>query len=206
MFITISRQYGSGGSEVARLVAEALGWTVVDDAFVDQLSERSGLDPDDVVGLEERVPTFLERLAQSSALSFPEYLSSTPEVMEEPGELRLAKLSRQLVEELGRRDRLVFVGRASAAVLARATGSLHVRLVASETYRVRYAIERLGVAEAEAPSLLATTDRNRERYHQEFYGRDWSDPVLYHMVLNTELLGTRGAAKLIESQARELGW
>ncbi len=42
MFITISRQYAAGGSEVARLVAEALAWTVVDDAFIERLSERSG--------------------------------------------------------------------------------------------------------------------------------------------------------------------
>lgn len=206
MFITISRQYAAGGSEVARLVAGALAWTVVDDAFVDRLSERSGLTPDDVASLEERVPSFLERLAQSSALSFPEYLSSTPEVMEEPGELKLAKLSRQLVAELGRSDRMVLVGRASAAVLAQASDVLHVRVVASEAYRVRNAIEFLGVAEAEARAVLESSDRNRENYHREFYGRDWSNPVLYHMVLNTELLGYDGAAKLIEARARALGW
>lgn len=206
MFITISRQYAAGGSAVAGLVAEALGWTVIDDAFIGRLSERSGLAPDDVASLEERVPTFLERLAQSTALSFPEYLSSTPEVMEEPGELKLAKMSRQLVAELGRRNRMVLVGRASAAVLARESDALHVRVVASEAYRIRNAIEHLGISEAEAPRTLETTDRNRERYHREVYARDWSDPSLYHMVLNTELLGVDGAAKVIEARARDLGW
>ena len=206
MFITISRQYAAGGSEVASLVAEALGWTVVDDAFIERLSERSGLEPADVASLEERVPTFLERLTQSSAMSIPEYLSASPGAMEEPGELKLAKMTRHLVEELGRRNRMVLVGRASAAVLARAADALHVRLVASEAHRIRNAIERLGVAEADAHRILETTDRNREDYHREFYDRDWSDPVLYHMVLNTELLGVAGAAKLIEARARELGW
>jgi cytidylate kinase len=206
MFITISRQYAAGGSEVARLVADALAWTVVDDDFVERLSERSGLTPDDVAGLEERVPTFLERMAQSSALTFPEYMSTTPDMMEEPGALKLAKISRQLVAELGRNDRMVFVGRASAAVLARVTDVLHVRLVASVDSRVRHAIDRLGVAESDARKVLDTTDRNRERYHRELYGRDWSDPVLYHVVLNTGLLGTDGAAKLIVARARDLGW
>jgi len=206
MFITLSRQYAAGGSEVAAGVADALGWTVVDDAFVDRLSERSGLTPADVASLEERVPTFLERLAQSSALSFPEYLSATPEVLEEPGELKLAKLSRELVAELGRRDRMVFVGRACAAVLGRETDALHVRLVASQAHRARYAVESLGVAEGEVEALLETTDRNRERYHREFYQRDWSDPVLYHMILNTEWLGLEGAAQVIVARARELGW
>jgi len=206
MFITISRQYASGGSDVAAIVAEALGWTVIDDDFVDRLSERSGLTPDDVASLEERVPTFLERLAQSSALSFPEYLSTTPEVLDEPGELKLAKLSRELVAELGRRDRMVFVGRACAAVLGREADALHVRLVASADFRVRYAVEHLGVAKEEAEGLLETTDHNRERYHREFYQRDWSDPTLYHFVLNTEWLGIEAAARVVVARAKELGW
>lgn len=206
MFITISRQYAAGGSKVASLVAAALDWTVVDDDFVEQLSARSGLTPDDVAGLEERVPTFFERMAQSSALSFPEYMSQTPELLEEPTALKLAKISRQLVSELGRNDRMVFVGRASAAVLVRVTDVLHVRLVASEAHRIRNAVDRLGVPEAEASKVLDTTDRNRERYHRELYNRDWNDPVLYHLVLNTELLGVDGAAKLIVARARDLGW
>ena len=81
-----------------------------------------------------------------------------------------------------------------------------MRLAVSEAYRIRQAIERLGVAAADAQRVLETTDRNRERCHREFYGRDWSDPVLYHMVLNTELLGVDGAARLIEARARDLGW
>ena len=46
MLITISRRYGAGGSEVARLVADSLGWRVVDNAFVDAVAERAGLPPD----------------------------------------------------------------------------------------------------------------------------------------------------------------
>ena len=206
MFITISRQYAAGGSEVASLVAATLDWTVVDDDFVEQLSVRSGLTPDDVAALEERVPTFFERMAQSTALSFPEYMSQTPELLEEPSALKLAKISRQLVAELGRNDRMVFVGRASAAVLAQVTDVLHVRLVASEAHRIRNAVDRLGVPEADASKVLDTTDRNRERYHRKLYGRDWNDPVLYHLVLNTELLGVDGAARLIVARARDLGW
>ena len=71
MFITISRQYAAGGSRVAALVAKKLVWSVVDNAFIDEIASRTGYARDDVENLEERVPSFLERLAQSSALSFP---------------------------------------------------------------------------------------------------------------------------------------
>ena len=207
MFVTISRQYAAGGSQVASLVAEALGWDVVDTALMDQLSERSGLSREEVAELDERVPTFLERFAQSTALSFPEYLASTPDALEEPHAEKLARISRDLVAEMGRQDRMVMVGRAAAAVLARETGAIHVRVVASREYRLKAAVERLGVDPKEAGATLDDTDHNRDRYHREYYDRDWNDPELYHMLLNTELLGgPERAAELVVAHARALGW
>jgi cytidylate kinase len=206
MVITISRQYLAGGSEVAASVAEALGWTVVDDALIDAVAERSGFTPEDVESLEESVPSFLERFAQSSALSSPENLLSTPNAIDGPATLRLAHVTREVIEELGRRDRLVFVGRAAAAVLASERNAIHCRLVASMPFRVREAMRRLDLDEADATSAVVERDEGRERYHRENFGRDWNDPVNYHLVLNTELLGRAGAAELVVTRARALGW
>ena len=206
MVITISRQYMAGGSDVASRVAEALGWTVVDDALIDAVAERSGFSPEDVKTLEERVPSFMERFAQSSALSSPENLLSTPSAIEEPATIQLAHVTRAVIEELGGRERLVFVGRAAAAVLARERNAIHVRLVASLESRVQEAIRQLGVSEDEARATVEERDRGRERYHKELFGRDWNDSVNYHLVLNTEILGRAGAAELIVARARALGW
>lgn len=206
MFITISRQFAAGGSEVARRVAEELEWSVVDDAFVEEIARRTGYSREEIIGLEERAPSFMERLTQSVALSAPENLITTPELIEPPEVVRLAHVTREIVQELGRRDRIVLVGRAAAAVLESDRDAIHARLVAAASYRVRQAVERLGHTESEALAHLEETDRNRERYHQEFYDRDWNDPVHYHMVLNTEWLGTDGAVGLIVARVRQLGW
>ena len=206
MFITISRQFAAGGSEVSRRVAEELGWKVVDDAFIEEIAARTGYTPEDIKGLEERVPSFMERFAQSSAISLPENLLSSPSWIDQPDTIKLAHVSRELVQELGREDRVVLVGRAAAAVLARESSAIHVRLVASVEYRVRQAIQRLGHSETEAQARVAETDRNRELYHRDLYGRDWNDPVNYHMVLNTEAIGPDAAAELIVARARQLGW
>jgi cytidylate kinase len=206
MVITISRQYMAGGSDVAARVAEALGWTVVDDALIDAVAERSGFSPEDVKTLEERVPSFMERFAQSSALSSPENLLATPSAIEEPATIQLAHVTRAVIEELGGRDRLVFVGRAAAAVLASERNAIHVRLVASLECRVQEAIRQLGVSEDEARATVEERDRGRERYHKELFGRDWNDSVNYHLVLNTEILGRAGTAELIVARARALGW
>lgn len=206
MIITLSRQFMAGADKVAQRVADTLGWTVVDDAFIEALAERSGFDPEDVKGLDERVPTFIERFAQSSALSTPELLFSAPGAIEEPEAIKLAHITRELVTELGRRDRVVLVGRAAAAVLAREREAIHVMLVASVEFRVREAMRRYGLSQARARTSVAERDANRARYHRELYRRVWADPVNYHFVLNTEQLGTEGAADLILARARALGW
>lgn len=206
MFITISRQFAAGGSEVAEGVAAALEWTVVDDAFVEEIASRTGYSEEEIEALEERVPSFIERFAQTAALSSPENVLVNPNWADQPDSIRLARVTRELVEEIGRRDRVVLVGRAAAAVLASEADAVHVRLVAGVDYRVREAIDRLGFSEADARPHLEEVDHNRQRYHSELYGRDWNDPVNYHMVLNTEAVGAAGAAELIVTRARALGW
>ena len=59
---------------------------------------------------------------------------------------------------------------------------------------------------AAAERLMDDTDRNRERYHREYYDRDWADPSHFHLVLNTGLLGYQEAGNVIVDCAGRLGW
>ncbi|MCP4003705.1 MAG: cytidylate kinase-like family protein [bacterium] len=206
MLITISRQYAAGGSEIARRVAEALDWRVFDNELVEKVAERAGISADEVAQREERVPGFIDRFARAAALTSPELFVPDSSSIATFEEVKLAQITRDLVAELAREGRMVVVGRAAAAVLASDEGTLRVRLVAPVEARVRTAIDRLGVAERDAPRILEETDRNRDRYHKEFYHRDWNDPVNYHMVLNTHALGYDGAGGVILDRVRALGW
>lgn len=206
MLITISRQYGAGGTEVAAHVAKLLDWTVLDDELLREIAARAGMTPQEASELEDRTPSFVERLALSNAFPAPDMLLPAAELIGEPEETKIARITREVVAEVGRRDRLVLVGRSAAAILERQAGTLHARLVAPREFRIRVAIERRGVAAAEAPRIVDETDKNRRRHHREFYSRDWDDPTHYDMVLNTERLGFEGAAQLIAARARSLGW
>jgi len=73
--ITITRQYGSGGSAVAKRAADALGWTLIDNEFVEEVARRAGLPAEEVAQREERAPGLLERLARTLAVSSPSCLS-----------------------------------------------------------------------------------------------------------------------------------
>jgi cytidylate kinase len=204
MLITISRQFGAGGSAVAAKVAEALGWRVVDNELVELVAARAGLTPQDVASREERVPSFIERLAQAIVAGTPE----VPVPPEASGtvtslpEADLVRITERVVEEIAQQGRVVLVGRAAPAVLAREGAALHVRLVAPRDYRIDVAARRLGLPSEEAARLLDETDRMRARYHREYYGRDWTDPVNYHMVLNTGALGLEGAAAVIVERVK----
>jgi cytidylate kinase len=206
MLITISRQYGAGGSEVARLVADRLAWSVVDNDIVDRVAARAGLAPEVVARQDERIPGFVERLARALAASSQEF--AVPELgvavrEEEPGLVRLTEL---VVQEVATEGRVVLVGRAAPAVLGSSIDALHVKLVAPRDFRIRLAMRVDGLDARAAEKQMDETDAHRARYHREHYGRDWDDPSHYHMLLNTGLLGLEGAAEVIVSEAHRRGW
>ena len=74
MIVTISREFGAAGGEVAERLAHALGWTLVDNELIDEVSKRVGLPPEEVAEREERAPSFIERLTRVSSHT----VTSTP--------------------------------------------------------------------------------------------------------------------------------
>lgn len=202
MIITISRQYGAGGSEVARRVAGALGWRVVDNEFIDRVASRTGLSAEEVARREERAPGFVERLTRALSRSAPESFPAAADKVPEPEEATLVQVTETVVAEIAAEGRVVMVGRAGPAVLRGKHDALHVKLVAPIELRIRVAIERLGVDPKNAERVVADTDANRARYLRQYYGLDWSDATNYHMVLNTGSLAVLGAAEVIVARAR----
>src|SRR5881628_3263364 len=205
--ITITRQYASGGSEVARLVAAELGWDVIDNEFVDEVARRAGLPPDAVAQREERAPGLLERLARTLAAGSPEMFIATAGVPRvEPDEAAIVQLTERVIAEAAAHGRIVLVGRGAQAVLAQRPDALHAYVVAGKPWRIRLAVERLGVIEPDAERVLDETDRRRDQYVRTYYGRPRQDVVNYDLVLNTEKLGIEGAAALVVAETRRRKW
>lgn len=207
MIITISRQYGAGGSEVARQVAETLGWEVVDNELVEEVAARAGLTREEVVEREERAPGFVERLTRTLVAANPGLFAPDAGTVAELAEEELVEITESVVSEMARRGKVVLVGRAAPAVLGEARAdAVHVKLVAPKDFRVRAVCVRFGIEPAAAAQQIEEMDAMRARYHRQYYQRDWADAVHYHMTLNTGLLGLAGATNLIVARARELGW
>src|SRR2546430_9789421 len=193
--ITVTRQYGSGGSDVARLVAERLGWELVDNQFVEEVGRRAGVPPAEVAQREERAPGLLERLARTLAVASPEMFiaqAAVPRV--EQDEATLVKITERVIAEAATHGRVVLVGRGAQAVLGNRPDALHAYVVASKPFRMKLAVERLGADPATVERMVEETDRQRDQYVQTYYGRHRHDVTNYDLVVNAERLGVDGAA------------
>jgi cytidylate kinase len=204
MIVTISRQMGAGGSELARRVAEALGWRVVDNELVDRVAARCGLAPEEVAEREEQAPGFLERLIRMASRAAPELTPAPAEPAPGPEaeDAMLVRATEAAVAELADEGRVVLVGRAAPAVLGSDRDALHVKVVAPLADRVAAIATRRGARPQDVESEVRRSDDNRRRYHRQFYDRDWDDAAQYHLVLNTAALGPDAAVAVIVERAR----
>ncbi len=207
--VTITRQFGAGGSEIARLVAQALGWSVVDNEFVDEVSRRAGLPADVVAAHEERAPSLRERVVRALALSSPEMI--VPAAAEDNADVEEEKLERiteRVIGEAAQQGRVVLVGRGAQYVLAKNAPEavLNVWVTAPRAARIRTAAARLGIAPAKAELQMDDTDAARDRYVAKWHARKRQDPTNYHLVVNTAALGYDGAAAVILAAVHHRGW
>ena len=205
--ITITRQYASGGSQVAELAARALGWTLIDNEFVDAVARRAGLPPAEVARREERAPGLLERLARTLAAASPELFITDSAMSDvERDERTIVALTERIIQEAAVDGRVVLVGRGAQAILAERPDALHVYVVGSKPWRLRLAVERLGVDPAQVEKELEETDRRRDQYTKTHYGRTRADPTNYDLVINAEKLGFEGAAGVVVAEVKRRGW
>ena len=200
--ITISRLYGSGGSEVAAQVARTLGWTLLDNEVVDAVAERLGMTRAEVTAREERVPTLVERLADAMALGTPEMMPGVADTPLPPSEERLVEVTRRVVEEAAAHGPVVVVGRGAQSMLAARADAVHVFCYAPRPALVARAAKRLGVDTAEAQRVVDETNRQREQYVKKHWNRVWRAPESYHLCVNTDWLGIDKAAAMIVSLVR----
>ena len=197
--ITISRQYASGGSSIAGLVARRLEWTLIDNEFVDRVAAKAGVPAAEVAQREERVAGLMERLARALAVSSPELFVTTGETPTTgpDKEDELVKMTERVIMEAAQHDHVVLVGRGAPAYLAERAGALHVYIVAPRDVRVTRAMERLGSSRKDAEKALDDIDRGRREYVRQYYGREWDDPANYDLVINTGKFTYDAAADVI---------
>jgi cytidylate kinase len=200
--ITISRMYGSGGSEVAERVAAAFGWSLFDNALIDAVAERSGLTKAEVTAQEERVPSMVERLAAALSLGSPEIMPPIPIGPMETTEERIVAMTRRVIEEAVQTGPAVFVGRGAQCLLAERTDAFHVFCFATRDALRHYTMQKFNLNAAAAEHQVSDMNRQREQYVKRHWNRNWLAHENYHLCVNTGWLGIDCASELVVEAAR----
>ncbi len=201
--VTISRQYGSGGSEVAERVARALGWQLYDNEVVDEVAARLGISPAEVSAREERMPSLAERLASALSLAAPEVMPTVGDAALPPSEERIVQVTGRVMQEAVQAGPAVIVGRGAQCLLATRSDAIHVFCYAPIEALAAYAVTNLGVKPDEARKKVIEMNERREEYVKRHWKREWRDLSNYHLCVNTAWLGLDGAAELVTNVARE---
>jgi cytidylate kinase len=204
--VTISRQFGAGGSSVAGLVASELGAEVVDKKLIEEVARRLSIRPSDVEAEDERPRTLLERLVRSFSVLEPGFgMGWTPPYPDPLYDSRkdIIHLTENVIREVAEGGNVVIVGRGAGFVLRDRPGVYRVFLRAPDDARVKTLMAREGFSDAEARRKMHETDSNRAAYIKQLYGHDWCDVDEYDMILNTGRISYETAAQMILCGVRD---
>ncbi|MEO6778584.1 MAG: cytidylate kinase-like family protein [Gemmatimonadaceae bacterium] len=200
--ITISRTYCSGGSNVAARIADSLGWSLLDNAVIDEVAARTGLSAVEVAAREERRPSLAERVATAMAMSTQEMMSPLAVAQFPPTEQRLLDVTRAIIEESVERAPVVIVGRGAQMMLCSRSDVFGVFCYAPLEALTRACMQRDSLDHAHAEKRVQQVNQERAAWVKANWGREWRGIENYHLCLNTDALGVDGAADAVVRAAQ----
>ncbi len=191
--ITISRQAGAGAHVVAEMLVARLQartpegsppWTMFDRDLVDEVLHDHEL-PDRLARYmpEDRIGVVADTLDELFGLH--------------PSTRMLVRKTAETILHLAELGNVVVIGRGANIITSKLDFAFHVRLVGTEARRVAHIEEYLHLAPEAAATYVREHDAGRMRYVKEYYGRAIDDPLLYHLVIDTDRVPYSQAARLI---------
>jgi cytidylate kinase len=183
--ITISREYGSGGGTLAEMLSRRLGWKLVDKSLVMEVAGRAQIDAETAARLDETIDPWFYRLVKGLWQGGYEGLATRVDTRMVDSEA-MAKLAGEIVREAAGLGRCVIVGRGGQCILRQRNDVFHVSVFGPHPQKIQRMRGRLAPG-TDAERFMEETDRRRAAYIRRFYGEDWKDRRLYHLVISSAL-------------------
>lgn len=198
--ITIARQFGAGGKTLGRIVAENLGYTLIDEEIVELLAKEANVSSEWVDTVERK--TGSEGLFSRLLTKFGPYrkgyvklaTESSPGYMD--GNLYIALLHK-LIPRIADEDNVVIIGRGGQYILADRPDTLHFLLIASLERRIDFIMENYNLDAKQAQVVVEKHAKRRLNLYRYFARLDYEKPELYHLVLNMNWLSLQEAVRLV---------
>jgi cytidylate kinase len=192
--VTIEREYGCGGGEIAQLLAKQLGWKLWDQLLTEEIARRADCPKAIVEGREERTDPLYYRLFKSFLRGSYEGSLNAHKLNPVDSECIL-QFTEIVVQEAAKTGNSVIVGRGSQHFLRNRKDTLRVFLYAPREDKVRRLLAR-GKTEDEAEQLVDTVDRERADFIQKYFHVAWPDRAIYHTMINTAM-GDEAVVRMI---------
>src|SRR6201981_1472400 len=192
--ITIEREYGCGGGDIAKLVANRLGWKLWDQRLTEEIARLANCPKAVVEAREERNDPLYYRLFKSFLRGSYEGSINAPKLNLVDSETILL-VTRRVVEHAAEKGNCVIVGRGSQQFLKTRPDTLRVFLYAPREDKVRRLLAR-GKRAKEAEELVDTVDRERADFIQKYFKVEWPDRSIYHSMINT-VIGDQPVVEMI---------
>ncbi len=190
-YVTISRFIGTAGDEIARKVAERLGWQLFDREIVEYIANESRVRQEIVTLFDEKVQnelhTWVENLLTFSSMDGRHYLKKLGEV----------------IYAIAHHGHAVIVGRGANFIVPQKNG-LRVRIVAPLNWRIEQLQQKEGISEDEARRRIEESDEMQRSFIRRHFHQDIADCAHYDMVLNVASLGVENCVELIILGAEKL--
>jgi cytidylate kinase len=183
--ITVEREYGCGGGEIAQLLATRLGWKLWDQLLTEEIARLAKCSKTVIADREERTDPLYYRLFKSFLRGSYEGSINAPKLNLVDSEA-IVKITRSVVEHAAKRGDCVIVGRGSQQFLKDRPDTLRIFLYAPADDKVRRLLTR-GNSEREAEQLIASVDRERADFIQKYFNVEWPDRAIYHAMFNTTI-------------------
>jgi len=181
--VTIEREYGCGGGEIAQLLAQHLGWKLWDQRLTEEIARLARCPKEVVEEREERTDPLYYRLFKSFMRGSYEGSINAPKLNLVDSETIL-KITQRVVEHAAERGSCVIVGRGSQQFFKQRKDTLRIFLYAPREEKVRRLLAR-GKDEHEAEELVDTVDRERSDFILKYFKVKWPDHSIYHAMINT---------------------
>ena len=192
--ITLEREFGSGGGEIAASIASRLGWKLWDQLLTEEIARRLGCDCGVVANHEEKKDPGYYRLLKAFMRGSFEGSLNAPRLHMVDTEC-VREVVQKLLPEIADAGKAVIVGRGSAYYLSKRCDAFHVFIYAPFQERVRR-VQALGKDEKEAIELVESVDRDRANFISTYFNVDWPGRHRFHLMVNSGM-GTEAAVEII---------
>lgn len=198
--ITIGRQYGSGGREIGRLVADALGIKYYDKELLTESSKASGVKPEVFEAADERTPSFFSNIwSFNLGFNAGSYLLGSSPISDE----KIYAAQSNVMKTLARDSSCLIVGRSADYVLRNHPGLISVFIHSSIEDRILRIMNRRGIDSAEkAREIAEKQDKLRASYYNFYTDKVWGDAAGYDLSIDSSKLPADAVADFIVSYVK----